>query len=149
MRYLISFAFISLITCASGFVSYKSEWKQTELGEAFFANLEGVASEKSISADSVSMKQRSCIDATKTLSTSTKVSKLLINAEGQNLEEHELKDLSKLIFSYQITPVLIECQPGKSESLFGGINWTTCQCLYSYKYPGGRKQFQNDLIKVK
>jgi hypothetical protein len=95
------------------------------------------------------MKQRTCIDAAKTISTSSKVSKYLLDAEKMTLTNSELQELGKQIATYRITPILVECQPGPKESLFGGLDWASCQCLFSISYPGGRTGLQHDIMKVK
>jgi hypothetical protein len=115
----------------------------------FFAGISAQASEKAISADSVSMKQRTCIDAAKTISISPKISKYLVDTEKQTLSDAEVRELGKLIAAYRITPVLIECQAGPKDSLFGGTDWASCQCLYSFHYPGGRTALQQDIMKVR
>jgi hypothetical protein len=145
-KYLTLFLFIS---CASGSPPYTNEWKTVSGEDLFFAGVPGQASEKAISAESVSMKQRTCTEATKTLSTSSKITQYLLQSERQELSEAEIKDLSKHILQYRITPTLVECQPGAKDSIFGGIDWATCQCLYSYKYPGGREQWREDILKAR
>ncbi len=136
-------------SCASTFVPYSNEWKVKDGADTFYAGIFSEASEKSILTGSVSMKQRTCIDATKAISTSSKISKYLVDAEKQSLTESELTELRKLIGNYRITPVLLECQPGPKDSFFGGSDWASCQCLYSFTYPGGRQSLQNDIMKVK
>lgn len=146
-KYLI-LALLSL-SCASTFKPYTSEWKVSDGNEIFYAGISAKASEKAVATDSVSMKQRTCIDAAKSISTSPKISKFLVDAEKQTLSESELRELGKQIASYRITPVLLECQPGPKDSMFGGTDWASCQCLYSVIYPGGRSALQQDILKVK
>jgi hypothetical protein len=149
MKRLKSLFVLSCLSCATTFVPYKSEWKQSPSGDVFYAGISASASEKATQIDSVSMKQRTCIDATKTISTSPKISQLLVDAEQQEISASEVKELGKLIASYKITPNLIECQPKSKDSFFGGVDWSNCQCLYSVVYPGGRAQLQKNILKVK
>lgn len=133
----------------SHFQPYHTEWTLSKNQEVFLAAVNAKASEKAIAQDSFAMKRSTCVDASKLLSTSARFSRYLVESEKTSLTESELQSLTKIISSYNITPVLEECQSIPTESLFGSSEWESCQCLFSVTYPGGRKKFKEDLEQIR
>lgn len=149
MKYISIFALAFLLHCQT-VVPWKSEWKPYENSQVFIAAVSAKASEKAIDSGSLAMRRSTCVEATNLLSTSHKLTSILVAYENQELTESEIKDLGRLISTYKIKPKQEECQSTTEASFFSSTAaWTNCQCLYRIDYPGGRKQFQSDLTQAK
>ncbi|TGL85268.1 hypothetical protein EHQ68_17645 [Leptospira congkakensis] len=148
MKYSIFSVLFTLITCQS-YMPWKSEWKTTNGTEVFFAAVSAKASEQAIESGSLAMRRTTCVNATNILSTSPKLTAILLEQESIQLDEVETKDLGRLIATHKIKPKQEACQSEEGSYFFTSPAWETCQCIYSLEYPGGRKQFRQDLTQIK
>lgn len=137
-----------LITCQS-YMPWKSEWKTKEGVELFYAAVSAKASAQAIESGSLAMRRSTCINATNLLSTSPKLTAILLEQESIELDEVETKDLARLIASHKIKPKQDSCQTEEGSYFFTSPAWESCQCFYTIEYPGGRKQFRQDLTQIK
>lgn len=128
---------------------WKSEWKTINGTEIFFAAVTAKASPQAIESGSLAMRRSTCVNATNLLSTSPKLTTILLEQESIQLDEVETKDLGRLIATHKIKPKQDSCQSEGSSYFFASPAWESCQCLYAIEYPGGRKQFQQDITQVK
>ncbi|TGM45273.1 hypothetical protein [Leptospira vanthielii] len=148
MKYLIPFLLLLLITCQS-YMPWKSEWKTKDGTEVFYAAVSAKASVQAIESGSLAMRRSTCVNATNLLSTSPKLTSILLEQESIQLDEVETKDLGRLISALKIKPKQDSCQPEDIGYFFTSPAWETCQCLYIIEYPGGRNQFRQDLTQIK
>ncbi|MCW7459835.1 hypothetical protein ND856_18275 [Leptospira bandrabouensis] len=136
------------IACQS-YTPWKSEWRNKDGLEVFYAAVSAKASPQAIESGSLAMRRSTCVNATNLLSTSPKLTSILLEQESIQLDEVETKDLGRLIFAHKIKPKQDSCQSEETGYFFASSAWETCQCIYIIEYPGGRKQFRQDLTQVK
>ncbi|MCW7470756.1 hypothetical protein [Leptospira kanakyensis] len=148
MKYLYFSTLLTLITCQS-YMPWKSEWKTVNGNEVFYAAVSAKASNQAIESGSLAMRRTTCVNATNLLSTSPKLTTILLEQESIQLDEVEIKDLGRLIATHKIKPKQDSCQSEESGMFFSSPAWETCQCLYAIEYPGGRKQFRQDITQIK
>lgn len=148
MKYQTPFLLSLLITCQS-YMPWKSEWRTRDGVEVFYAAVSAKASQQAIESGSLAMRRSTCVNATNLLSTSPKLTSILLEQESIQLDEVETKDLGRLISAHKIKPKLDSCQTENSGYFFANPAWETCQCFYIIEYPGGRNQFRQDLTQIK
>ncbi|TGL33388.1 hypothetical protein [Leptospira perdikensis] len=148
MKYSPLCIVLVLLTCQS-YMPWKSEWKTKDGTELFFAAVSAKASQQAIESGSLAMRKSTCVNATNLLSTSPKLTAILLEQESVELDEVETKDLSRLIASHKIKPKQEFCQTEEGSYFFTSPAWESCQCIYTIEYPGGRKQFRQDLTQIK
>lgn len=148
MRFIPSSLLLCFIACQS-YTPLKSEWKTVGDTEVFYAAVSAKASQQAIESGSLAMRRSTCLNATNLLSTSPKLTSILLEQESVQLDEVETKDLGRLISAHKIKPKQDSCQSENSGYFFASPAWENCQCLYSIEYPGGRKQFRQDLTQIK
>ncbi|MCW7463168.1 hypothetical protein [Leptospira limi] len=148
MRYLPIPLLVFLFTCHT-YTPWKSGWKQKDGSEVFYAAVSAKASEQAIESGSLAMRRTTCVNATNLLSTSPKLTSILLENESVELSETEIKDLGRLIASHKIKPKQDSCQSEEGGFFLPSPAWENCQCLYLIEYPGGRSQFRQDITQVK
>ncbi|XDD48589.1 hypothetical protein AB3N60_19310 (plasmid) [Leptospira sp. WS39.C2] len=148
MKYSPILLLFFLITCQT-YSPWKSEWKQKDGIEVFYAAVSAKASAQAIESGSLAMRRTTCVNATNLLSTSPKLTNILLEQESVELTETEMKDLARLISAHKIKPKQDSCQSEEGGFFLSSPAWENCQCLYTIEYPGGRAQFRKDLVQVK
>ncbi|MBM9547831.1 hypothetical protein JWG40_12430 [Leptospira sp. 201903074] len=148
MKFTIPLILLFSIACQS-YTPLKSEWRTQDNMEVFYAAVSAKASQNAIESGSLAMRRSTCVNATNLLSTSPKLTSILLEQESIQLDETEVKDLVRLISAHKIKPKQDSCQTESGSYFFASPAWETCQCLYIIEYPGGRKQFRQDLTQIK
>ncbi|MCW7492491.1 hypothetical protein ND861_09845 [Leptospira sp. 2 VSF19] len=148
MRNLAPYLLLFFISCQS-YTPWKSEWRNKNGAEVFYAAVSAKASPQAIESGSLAMRRSTCVNASNLLSTSPKLTSILLEHESIQLDEVEIKDLGRLISAHKIKPKQDSCQSEDTGYFFTTQAWETCQCIYIIDYPGGRKQFRQDLTQVK
>ncbi|TGK86164.1 hypothetical protein EHQ31_18515 [Leptospira montravelensis] len=148
MKNLIPY-FLLFFTACQSYTPWRSEWRNKNGVEVFYAAVSAKASPQAIESGSLAMRRSTCVNATNLLSTSPRLTSILLEQESIQLNEIETKDLARLISSHKIKPKQDSCQSEDIGYIFVSHAWETCQCLYTIEYPGGRNQFRQDLTQVK
>lgn len=148
MKFTIPFILLFITACQS-YTPLKSEWKTQNGTEVFYAAVSAKASQQAIESGSLAMRRSTCVNATNLLSTSPKLTSILLEQESIQLDEVEAKDLGRLISTHKIKPKQDSCQTESGNYFFASPAWESCQCVYIIEYPGGRKQFHQDINQVK
>ncbi|MCG6149667.1 hypothetical protein LFX15_15325 [Leptospira levettii] len=148
MRFLTISLLLFLFNCHT-YTPWKSGWKLKDGSEVFYAAVSAKASEQAIESGSLAMRRTTCVNATNLLSTSPKLTSILLENESVELSETEIKDLGRLIATHKIKPKQDSCQSEEGGFFLPSPAWENCQCLYLIEYPGGRSQFRQDITQVK